>query len=382
MDSYKLFFFGIENELRWFIFERIPGGWLVNEWEKSRVLFDFYCNIRPGNTGINVFFLIRNVSSPPQRPSKSRESDYHIPDSNHNGAGGDVWSSQNSSVNGSRLTTGTGTMASSGSGRTPSPRSPAVSHHDVPMGSLRRSGGETNRRLLYENSAIAESESVFLNHDMIESSPSTSFTRGSGGKNGPPVPPLPWRQASFDHNRSYGDHNGGDSAALKHRFSASGRKENSMYQNPVTPTGIRSVEGTPRVQRRANNGEAALPQINEIGGGGSSGVTMMAGPQIVRQHQEAFVISGGTPMQSRKKRSTTGTKTNGSNLAPPAPPSSASPQCSRLPTPSTPSGMSQSNEVYATINFLWVFEFRFDWLIDPMIDRLIDWLTDWFCYCR
>ncbi|GAU89076.1 hypothetical protein RvY_01671 [Ramazzottius varieornatus] len=171
--------------------------------------------------------------------------------------------------------------------------------HDILMGSLPR-----NR--LYENSGLAESE------HRLPAGVSSSF------RHAPPVV-VPRRQRSFDykneHPEAYAD------GSLPFRPNTSSR--NDLV--PGFPTGIRSVESTPRVQRR-NNAEAPLPQINEV--------SSTSNPQV-RQHQDAFVISGGTPMQSRKRRSIP--KVN--NGFP-----SSNPSISPLaPTPSTPSSISQAS---------------------------------------
>ncbi|OQV12646.1 Rho GTPase-activating protein 39 [Hypsibius exemplaris] len=260
---------------------------------------------------------IRNVVNIPRQASTGFQHQQRTPTSrepaNYYDEGpDDVWSNTSGllaaaagSLNGT--TTTRGLMVSSESGRTPSPRSGA--NHDVPMGSLRRgtsSSADHHQQRLYENSALAESENAFYTNGgmgVMESSPSTSFSRVAA-----PVA-MPRRQHSFDYKSSF--ENGGD-ASLP--FRSSGRMKENYHQCPGTmmmPSGIRSVDSTPRVQRR-NNSDAPLPQINEGPANGGA----------------------GTPM--RKRRAVP--KTNG-NL------SAASPQTSRLPTPSTPSsGVLQPNE--------------------------------------
>ena len=109
--------------------------------------------------------------------------------------------------------------------------------HDVLMGSLPR-----NR--LYENSSIAESE------HRLTTGASSSF------RHAPPVV-VPRRQRSFDYKNDHREALADGSLP----FRPSTASRNDLVPN--FPTGIRSVESTPRVQRR-NNTEAPLPQINEI----------------------------------------------------------------------------------------------------------------------
>ncbi|XP_055329240.1 rho GTPase-activating protein 39-like [Paramacrobiotus metropolitanus] len=154
--------------------------------------------------------------------------------------------------------------------RTPSPRSPAANTLEFPTGSLSRTG-------LYENQSLNENDSP---SDIIQPLPSASFSRSSQGV------VLPRRQRSFDHKNFYLDHTDG---SLPYRI----RTDHSSQTAPIVPSGIRSVESTPRVQRR--NTDAPLPQIAEIG-------------YQLRPRNDAFAISGGTPMQSRKKNLT---KSNG-----------------------------------------------------------------------
>lgn len=152
-------------------------------------------------------------------------------------------------------------------GRTPSPRSPAACSHELPSGSL-------SRARVYENHSINENVPL---HDTQHSLPSTSSTFS---RTSPIIAVLPRRQCSFDH-KNHGVENGDGSLPYRAR-------NDNVYQAPLVLAGIRSVESTPRVQRR--NTDVPLPQIRETVSGLST-------------RNDAFTISGGTPMQSRKRKS-------------------------------------------------------------------------------